>query len=330
MFTKMSKIAAAVAGVCAMGVSIPAQAFVYATSALDVENLQLNIIGTTTVVNSYQFSLSNTASLNSAPVVSGAVCNSLGLPCSPISPVLDAAPANAPGSTLNRTNNNFTFFGTNQVDSYSGADSVIRTSQLVQPATPTSVQQIAESLLNINGFADANSLIQSTTSLTQTFTIGAGSLLSLSFLADPDQSAEINGATGTYITQSNLNSSFTLTGAGGSINWTPNGTAASDCTVTGFVGVTCTETADSQDLNFNTTTSINPGLSTNSFEAGLALTPFGINISGLADGTYTIAFNTTTSTLITRQVVPEPGVLGLVGAALTGLGVVGVRRRRTK
>lgn len=329
---KLTSIAAA-AGVCALLAASPAHAYVYATSALQIENLLLGTDANTSI-NSFTFNLTNTASLNSPPAASGAACNSTGAPpCNVISPVLDAPAVNAPASTLLRANENYAFLGTDQVNSYSGADSVIRTAQLVQ-FVPTSTQQIAESLLNINGFAAANALVQSNTSITATLAVGApGATFSLSFLADPDQLSEINGVAGTYLSQSDLNASFTLTANDGSgtVSWTPNGTGGfNDCTVSGaiFGVVTCTESADTQDLNKNTTTSANPGADSNSFETASMLTGFGINIFGLQTGTYTIAFNANTSTSIIRNVVPEPGMIALLGAALLGLGAT--RRRRSQ
>lgn len=332
--SRMSKIrkltsVAAAAGICALMAASPAQAYVYATSALQIENLLLNVAGAGTTINSYTFNLSNSASMNGGPSSSSGACNSLGFPaCSAISPVLDAAEVNAAGSTLNRANNNYAFLGADQVNSYSGADSVINTAQLVQ-AVPTSTRQIAESLLNINGFAQANALVQSNTSLTATLNVvGVPASLSLSFDADPDQRSQINGAPGTYLSQSDLNASFTLSGNGGSVTWTPNGTGANDCTVTGALvglGVACAETFDTQDLNRNTTTSSNPGTDDNSFDLASTLTAFGINITGLTAGTYTIAFNAQTSTSIIRA-VPEPGMMALLGAGLLGLGAI--RRRR--
>ncbi len=325
-------IACAVAGAFAT-LAAPANAYVYSLSHLEIDNLQIAIGGTTSAVSSFTFNLSNSASMNSGPVASSAACNSFGAPaCSPVSPVLDAAAVNAPGSTELRANNDFTFLGVDQVNSYSNADSVIRSAQLVQ-GVPTSTEQIAESLLNINGFAQANSLIQSNTRLIFTLVVPeSGGTLNLSFLADPDQRSQIDGAVGSYLSQSDLNASFSLSMAGGgSVSWTPNGTAANDC-VTTMAGVTCLETADSQDLNFNTSVGANPGVADNSYDIARILTPFGISITGLAAGDYTLALNANTSTSIIRsvQAIPEPATLGLIGLALAFMGGMRMRKASRK
>ena len=325
------KLMAAVAGACvAMLVSAPANAYVYAASKLQVRDFTLDILPTAvTTVGSFSFDLSNTASLNSPSVSSAASCGgTIGSNTCGLAPVLDAAAVNAGGSTLLRTNNNFAFLGADAVNSYSGSDSVIHTAELVNFGSPTATSQIAESLLNINGSARANSEIQSNTSLRVTFTIANPSAtLDLSFNADPDQRAEINGAVGVYLAQSNLNTSITLTNnsTGGVINWTPRGTAASDCIASGTTA-TCTEVSDALNLNRNASTGLNPSTNDNSFEAADIFGFFKIHIGGLEAGDYSIALNSLTSTSI-RRLVPEPGSLALIGVALLGLGFASTKRQ---
>lgn len=329
--TKLKSLVA-VAGACvAMFAAAPANAYVYALSHLEVKDFNLVISpDAATSIRGYSFNLTNTASMfgaNAAP--SSAACGSNGPACGS-GPVLNAPMANAPGSTPFRTENNFSFLGANGVSSYSGSDSVITTAELVT-FSPTSLNQIAESLLNANGQAQANSEIQSNTSLSISFSILSGpgpATLDLNFNADPDQRADISGAIGDYLAQSNMNASITLTKrGGGQIGWTPQGTANNDCS-SSMVGVVCTETADTQDLNNNASAFFNPDTNDNSYDVGNVFSAFGIHISGLTAGDYTIALNSVTSTSISRA-VPEPGSLALIGVALLGLGF-GASRRQAK
>ena len=329
--TKLKSLAA-VAGACvAMFYSAPASAYAYALSELKIQNFTLDIQPTiVTSIGAFSFDLTNTASLNGLNGSSSSSCGgSLALHNCGVAPVLNATVVNAPGSTIARAENSFAFLGADNVNSYSNSDSVITAAELVT-GTPTALSQVAESLLNINGNARANSEIQSNTSLTVSFAIvGGPATLVLSFMADPDQRAQISGSLGSYLAQSNMNASITLTNntTGGVINWTPRGSVANDCSVSGAASV-CTETADGANLNRNVTTGLNPSTVDNSYDVANIFQNFGIHVTNLAAGEYTVGLNAVTSTSI-RRAVPEPGSLALIGLALLGLGF-GAARRQTK
>lgn len=331
---KQTALAAAVAASLAMGICGQANAYVYAGSALSVDNLKIAIGGTgvTTSVTNFQFQLTNSATLNGASDIQTATCGGtlLSNSCSTAPPTLDALPANAPGGTLIRPNNaglpgEFTFFGplTGFVGNYSNSDSVITTAELVQLGQPTSTRNIAEALLNTGASASGESQIQSSTGLTFTFTIGGGgpATLDLSFMADPDLAAIISGEpAGIFSAQANLNSSFTLsqnTGGSGFVNFTPKGTGL-DCTALG--GPVCTVLLDTQSLNVNVSTTVNNTSSLFSFEPNaLNETAFSIHIANLSAGTYTLALNENKSTNLARRPLPEPGTLALMGISILGL-----------
>lgn len=325
---KLKAIAAAV-GTAATLCSMPASAFVYSLSHLQIQDLVLAIGGAGTTVNGFTFDVTNTATLNGLTTATSNSCSGAGaVTTCGAAPVLDSGAANAPGSTLSRTNNVFTFLGANGTDSYSGADSVIKTAELVG-GVPTNTEQIAESLLNINGQARANAEILSNTSLSLTAVVGAGGTLSLSFEADPDQRVAISEAlAGLYLSQSNMNASFSLTNddLGQSLTFSPNGIVGL-CSGS-IAGATCTELFDDVSLNANLSTGLNPSDLARSLD-GPVFGNFGLSISGLVAGNYTVAFNAVTSTSITRVVaVPEPGSVGLVGLALAGLAFTANRARR--
>jgi hypothetical protein len=335
---KKTALSAAIAAGGLLTLAAPAQAYVYSLSTLDISGLTITTTPTAEP-GTYTFTLANTATYRSPGTLVGTgnsctgtfggatTCGTAGATLGDNTLVLDAPPANGVNNTVNRTNNDFTFIG--PTGNYAGSDNVIYDAELVGDAS-TAAQQIAESALTTDAStATANSEIQSNTQLSWTFTIGSGSL-SLNFNADPDQLVTITDAGLGNSAQSNLTTSFTLTNneTNASVSWSPQGTTADDCVVSGFAPgtVICMETADTQDLNrnvaINTATSAN-----NSFDVATLLTAFGIDITGLPSGTYSLALNSVTSNTIVRAApLPEPGSLALLGIGAVGMGWF-VRRR---
>jgi hypothetical protein len=339
MNLKQSILTAALATTMAF-VSGQAAADVYAGSNMQVSDLTVVIGGTTggTGITGYTFNLDNTATLNGVSDTTAGIstsCNSLNLPaCSNPGPALDAHVANAPGGTLVRPENNFTFLGSPTAgQTFANSDSQITTSELVN-GVPTSTIQVTEAEIASTGTGQASTNVQSNTTFTFTFQVTApGGTLALNFLADPDLYVAVNTLNLlNALAQANTGATFTLTGDNGtSIQWNPDGTLGN--AFTKCIGATCAEVADTQSLN-NTLglPGGNPQSACISDTRGgcidPGLTAFGINITNLTTGSYSLTLASTSSVNVVQRIaaVPEPGILALLGIGL--LGVFGSISRR--
>jgi hypothetical protein len=352
MNVKKTAIAASVSAVLALGLAGTAHASIYAGSRLLINNFTIVTTDATSgnpvLPSTYGFRLTNTVNLNNdAPTATNASCSGTfggATSCNATAPRLDALPANDPAGT--RANNNFNYLGPG-ANEYSSADNVIQTAELLGDAN-TEISQIAESELQTGVQGSGNSLITSQTDYTFTFTVtdpGPVDLV-LAFEADPSLWAHIDDATAAAAqARASISASFTLQDTvGTTVSWAPQGTAANNCNIDDptAIGIACTENADSEDLNRTAGTASVPtgnstysrlpnaggGLDVYGFPADQGFTAFGITITGITAGDWTVSLASTTTSDVTRTAAaPEPGTVALLGGGLLAFGARKLRRK---
>jgi hypothetical protein len=334
-------LATAVAATLALGMSGQASAEIYAGSSLMIKDLLVAFTpdnAGTFVVQNYSFTANTAATLNASSQNTNKDCSTLSNACSNVAPVLDSI-SNAPTGNWNRTTgaNEFVFHGPGSGDTYSNSAAQIGESELAT-GNLTTMGQISEVEIGGAGKGNANTLVNSSTNLKFTFTTTGNLSFFMSFMADPNMYVYSNTANQIgRLANASISGNIVLIGSNGDeMSWTSNGFKTGLSIIdfdTCAGGLACNELNDTEDLTNSTTLpgapAVAKGYSDSRTGGGtdMGYQPYGIYITGLSAGTYSLALTATTNARAEQTTVPEPGMLALLGIGLAGMGFVSRRRK---
>lgn len=302
-------------GLAGAGFSQNAEAYVYAGSKLDITNLTVTVAPTganTPSVTGFGFSTSTSANLNASSDGDADNCGGtiLSNTCSALAPTLSSDAANAPGSGITRLNTDYSLSG-NNLATYANSNSKIGDASL-STGNPTTTSQVSEANLTGNGGASASTSVQSNTNFTvSVLVLGGGTgTVTLDFNALYAGMAVINNAPASTL---DANSQFSVNTQA---SWQlAGGTDPVPFQI--FFPTLLNVTTSTGPLDDSVANNVNQGFN--------HVFSYTCTAAAGADCRYTLNLQSSTGVVI-RNSIPEPGTLALLGAGLLGLGL----RRRAK
>jgi len=321
MKTNKLHISAAIASLMSLGMVGQAEAYTSAGSVLEFNNVAFSITAAPGALDSYQYTTTNIATLNTVdhPSLGGFdsdTCGTATTTACGVTPALDSQLIKLGDSA--HVANTFSLDGPNKGTEYSYADSVI-SSSLLSGGTTTAASLIAETELLSSGDGSADATLKSNSTFTWEFTITNNGSVTLTFAARAQEYSQSDNPGSIAVNAStSLTAQVLLTQNDGSDTgtWNPDGNGANGCTA--LNGVTCSLELDPFSLNDPTGIGSDPASDT--YTTG-GFHSYRIQFDGLADGTYSLTLNGAVGTQVSKleESVPEPETLFLLGIGLLAL-----------